>query len=167
MEQAIGNGNGNGKRALVVYYSRKGHVARVAEAIAQELGADTERLVDKTKRSGILGLLSCGRDASREIPADIEEPQKDPAAYDLVVVGTPVWNAHMSTPVLAYLKKHSGRLPRTAFFMTCFGRYKQTFETMGAVAGKTPLATMVVLNNELARGRHRAKVREFVAKLTA
>ena len=149
----------------MVYYSRTGHAAQVADQIAKELGADTERLVDKTKRSGILGWLRSGRDASREIPADIEEPKKDPAGYDLVVVGTPVWAHRMSTPALACLKRYSGKLPAVAFFITCAGNYQQTLETMGGLAGKAPMATLVVLDRELKRGEHAVKLQEFVGKL--
>jgi len=156
-------------KILVAYYSRTGNTEKVAKALAAELGTEAalEKITEARNRDGLFGFLGAGMDATFQRSTPIEPPRTDLAAYDLVVVGTPVWNAHMSTPVLAYLKKQSGRLPRTAFFMTCFGRYKRTFETMGAVAGKTPLATMAVLNHELARGKHRAKVREFVAKIMA
>ena len=154
-------------KALVVYYSRTGHAAQVAEQLAKELGADTERLVDKTKRNGPLGWLRSGRDATREIPADIEEPKRDPAGYDLVVIGTSIWNHRMSTPVLAYLTRFSAKLPAVAFFITCYGNYQQTLETMARLAGRAPNATLIVLDKELKRGEHAAKLREFVAKLGA
>lgn len=154
-------------KALVVYYSRTGHAAQVAEQIAKELGADAERINDKKKRCGIIGWLGAGRDATREIPADIEEPKKDPTAYDLVVVGTPIWAHRMSTPVLAYLKRFSGKLPAVAFFITCGGNYQQTLETMGGLAGKAPMATLVVLDRELKRGEHAVRLLEFVGKLSS
>jgi len=152
-------------KTLVVYYSRKGHTAQVAEQIARELGADTESITDKKKRSGIFGWLGAGKDATREIPADIEEPKKDPAGYDLVVVGTPVWAHRMSTPALAYLKRYSGKFPSVAFFINCGGNYRQTLETMATLAGKAPVATLVVLDKQMGRGEHVAKINEFTGKL--
>jgi len=152
-------------RTLVVHYSRTGHAAQVAGQIAKELGADTELIVDKMKHGGILGWLRAGKDATREIPADIAEPQKDPAGYELVVIGTPIWAHRMSTPVLAYLKRFSGKLPAVAFFLTCSGNYQRTLETMAVLAGKSPKATLVVFERELKRGEHAAKLQEFVGKL--
>ncbi len=78
-------------KALVVFFSRTGKVRRVAEAIAAELGADVEEIVDTRDRRGPFGLLSAARDAMLRRTARIEEPAHDPADYDLVVIGTPVW----------------------------------------------------------------------------
>jgi len=55
-----------------------------------------------------------GRDAFLGREADIREPLKDPAGYDLVTVGTPVWSWSLSTPVRAYLARRQQRLARPA-----------------------------------------------------
>ena len=104
--------------ALVAFYSRKGHVARVAEGIATATGADTERIIDQKFRGWPWSYIAANREAVNSVPANIVEPRKDPAGYDLVIAGSPVWKDRLSTPVLAYLRRFSGRLPEVAFFVT-------------------------------------------------
>ena len=152
-------------KTLVVCYSRKGTTAKVADAIAQGLGASTERIIDKKDRSGIFRYLGAGRDATRERPADIEEPKNDPATFDLVVIGTPIWNARMSTPILAYLKRYAGKFHKVAFFISCGGRYKDTLDKMAIASGKQPVATLILLKKEVDSNAHLPKVRDFVGKL--
>ena len=77
------------KKILVVFYSRTGNTKKVAQDIAQSLGADVEQLIDKKDRSGALGYMGAGKDASKEMLADIEPIKYDPAKYDLIVMGTP------------------------------------------------------------------------------
>src|SRR5262245_20444151 len=47
-------------KVLVTYYSRSGHTRRLAERIAQVLGADLEPIVDQRPRAGLLGYLRSG-----------------------------------------------------------------------------------------------------------
>jgi hypothetical protein len=59
-------------RILVVYYSRTGTTAELAEAIARATGADVERLVDTVARSGGLGFLRSLRDAASKRRTTLE-----------------------------------------------------------------------------------------------
>jgi flavodoxin len=154
-------------KTLVVYYSRKGHTAELAGQIAKELGADTEVITDRKKRNGPLGWMSAGRESMGDIPAEIEEPKRDPAGYELVVVGTPVWAGKISTPARAYCRKFAGKFPQLAFFTTSAGENEGTFEHMASLAGKAPKATLSVRNKEQKAGAHADRVREFVGKLKA
>jgi len=164
--QEIGSGNGNGRRTLVAYYSRTGNVAKVADEVARELGADVERIIDRKDRRGIRGWLRAGSDSTRRKPADIVEPSRDPAEYDLVIIGSSIWNKTITTPVRAYMHKFPGRFPRVAFFVnTGFNRYAGAFEELGGLAGKAPVATLVIHDRELKRGAHLAKIQEFVGQL--
>jgi len=154
-------------KALVVHYSRTGNTEKVANELAQALGADTETIIDKKNRKGPIGWLVAGKDSTKKIPADIEEPKKDPSWYDLVVIGTPVWAWTVSAPVLAYLNRFSGKFPEVAFFLTYDGNMEKTFEDMTVAAGRQPKATLAVHVKELKRGEHSQKVKEFVAKLSS
>jgi len=154
-------------RTLVVFYSRKGHTAELAEQIAKELGAETEVIIDKKKRGGLFGWLSAGKESMKDISANIDETKRDPAGYELVVVGTPIWAGRISTPARAYLRRYAGKFPDVAFFISCAGDNKGMFEDMASLAGKAPKATLFVPNKEQKSGRHVAKVNEFVEKLRA
>lgn len=78
-------------KVLVVYYSRSGNNHKIAGELAQALGADIERLKEKTNRSGSVGYMKAGRDSMRKRPAELEPVSNDPANYDVVVLGGPVW----------------------------------------------------------------------------
>ncbi|MCK4376551.1 MAG: flavodoxin, partial [Candidatus Brocadiae bacterium] len=78
-----------GKRCLVVYYSRSGTTRKAAEAIAGLLGCDIEEILDRKDRSGVTGYLVSLKDSALRKPAEIEPVRRDPADYDLVVIGTP------------------------------------------------------------------------------
>lgn len=79
-------------RTLVVYYSRTGNTRAMAEMISASLGSEIEELIDETNRDGILGYIKAGMDASRKKTTPIAEPKHNPADFDLVIVGTPVWH---------------------------------------------------------------------------
>lgn len=139
-------------RILVVYYSRSGHTKRLAEQIAQAASADIEAIVDPTDRSGALGYLRSAYQAFRQRTVQIGPSKHDASAYDLVVVGTPIWDASVSSPVRSYLAREAGRLPAVAFFCTCGGRGgERAFAQMARECGKTPTTTLIVRDAELPR----------------
>ena len=152
-------------KVLVVHYSRTGNTEKVAAELARALGADTETIIDRKNRKGPIGWLGAGKDASRKIPANIDEPKHDPSGYELVVIGTPVWAWTVSAPVLAYLNKFTGKFPEVAFFITFDGNMEKTFDDMTAAAGRQPKATLAVHARHIKSGEHAGQVMEFVEKL--
>lgn len=111
----------NGTNALVVYYSRTGTTAKVGRAIADRLGCRAEEIIDTRKRTGIFGFLVGAYHAYKKKLTEIEEPECNPASYDLVVVGTPVWAGTVTPAVRTYLHRTRNRLPPVAFFLTTGG----------------------------------------------
>jgi hypothetical protein len=155
-------------RVLVVYYSRSGNTKRLARAIAAALAADVEELHDPTDRSGVLGYLRSGVEAYAGVLAGLEHPRRDPAGYDVVVVGTPVWAASVSSPVRTYLWHEQARLPQVAFVATLGGRgEKRAFGQMKALAGRSPIATLAVREGVLAHGVPRDEVARFAEGVVA
>jgi flavodoxin len=90
-------------KTLVIFYSRTGTTRTVAEAIARQLGADIEEIRDTRNRQGLFGYLRSGFDAGLGRCTGLEPMRRDPNDYDVVVVGTPVWNASVSAPVRTFL----------------------------------------------------------------
>lgn len=108
-------------KALVVYYSRTGITKSVAERIAGELAAEIEEVVDKKKRSGVFGFLSGGKDATIGNKTEIAETTKNPADFDLIVVGSPVWSSSPTPAIRTYLSKHDLGGKKVAAFYTSEG----------------------------------------------
>ena len=153
---------------LVVYYSRSGNTRHVAEAIAQELGAVIEEIVDRKRRSGTIGFIGGGKDAAFNKLTEIDEPTNDPSAFGLVVVGTPVWAGKMTPAVRTWLSRFRDALPQVAFIATAGGQSGAgTFKGMGELLGKQPVSTLSFTEKRLKGEDWRAEVRQFVAGLKA
>src|SRR6478752_7099448 len=100
----------NQPKALVVFYSRTQTTKRVAERVSALAGADVEEIVDYENRLGLRGYVYSALDATFERSTPIHELIHDPAAYDVVLIGTPVWNASVSAPVRRFLEEHGRKL---------------------------------------------------------
>ena len=155
-------------KVLVAYYSRTGNTKRIARAIATALEADVEEIHDPTGRSGVVGYLRSGLEASAGVLVELEHPRRDPADYDVVVVGTPVWAMSVSSPVRTYLWHERARLPAVAFFATLGGMgAERAFEQMKVVAGRTPIAALAVREGVAQHGAPRDEVARFAETVLA
>ena len=137
-------------KTLVVFYSRTGTTKKVAEKLADKLSAESEEIIDTLDRSGIMGFLYSGRDAMRRRLTKIEAPQKNPADFDLVIIGTPIWAWNVSAPVRTYLTQQREKLPQVAFFCTMGGSgYKKVFREMYKIIRKKPKAFLYLTTQEV------------------
>ena len=154
------------QKTLVIYYSRSGTTRQIAQALANALYADTEEIVATGNRSGVLGYLRCALEARRRAPAAIAAAKKDPSAYDLVLIGTPVWAWSLSSPVRAWLMANSSRLPAVGFFCTLGGAGSaKAFSQMQAIAGKAPRACLALTAADVTAQRYTAALAQFVKQL--
>lgn len=155
------------QRALVVYYSRTGNTARVAQEIARRVDADLEEIREATDRRGFLGYLRAGYDSMREVASDIAEPRRDPGIYALLIVGSPVWGWRMTPAVRSYLRKTRGRGGAVAFFVTSGDTdVARIAPPMEDAAGQKAIATAGFNAKELAdAARFESKIGQFVSAL--
>jgi len=158
----------NGAKVLVVFYSRTGFTRALARQIAEALGGDIEDLADTRSRDGVLGYLRSGFEAALRRRTVLEPLAHEPASYDLVVVGTPVWNASLSSPVRTFLSDHGPEMKRVAFFCTFGGSGDaRVFQQMIEASGRVPLTVMSLRNRDSGSPVQRTRVREFVGALQA
>jgi hypothetical protein len=158
-----------GKKILVAYFSQGANTTRVAEELAGLLGADAERIVEKTNRSGFLGFLTAGADSSMGKLGNIEAPSHDPSAYDLVIVCTPVWAWHVSPPAHAYLALTKERLPSVAFVVVSAATEpREIVKSMEEISGKAAVASVGFVDGDFSaknRVRYEAKIADFLTQL--
>jgi len=153
-------------RVLVVYYSRSGTTRKVARAIGKELDCELEAISERTPRRGVLGYLQSGLDATFHREMALVPVSTDAKDYDLVVVGTPTWNASVSTPVRAYLAANRERIRRVAFFCTYDGSGSaRVLRQMEEICGKAPTMTLAVRTDEVSHDGFPVKVRTFATAL--
>lgn len=150
------------KKILVAFYSRTGTTKKAAEQIAKLLRADIEEIIDTRNRKGIWGWLTAGRDAARKRLTELKKIKKNPANYELVVVGTPIWSFTVSAPTRTYLTQN--KFKRLAFFCTMGGSgAERAFSEMEAVS-KKPVAVLALRQRDVDSGSAVQKIRDF-AKL--
>jgi flavodoxin len=153
-------------KTLVAYYSWTGHTRQVAEAIAEALGAEVEVVEEVRPRRGWTAYIGSVWEALRGKVVPIKVPLHEVASYDIVVIGTPVWAGHLSTPIRSYIAEQGRRFLRIALFCTEGGASgEKALAEAANLCGKSPEATLIVTEKELRSGAFRDKVAEFVKVL--
>jgi len=153
-------------KSLVVFYSRTSTTKRIGETLAQLLECDSEELVDTKKRSGPLGFVSAGRDAQAKKLTTLADIKHDPALYDLVILGTPVWGGTLSSAMRTYVSANKSKFKRVAFFCTQGGtENKQLFDEMEALCEQRPVGVLAVSQEEVKKGAYQDKLRQFAYRL--
>jgi flavodoxin len=151
---------------LTVYFSRTGFTRKIAEEIQARCGGDLEAIEDVRGRTGILGYLRSAREALKKDTIEIRPGKSRPKEFDLVILGTPVWASHMSSPMRAYLTAHKGEFKQVAFFCTLGGSgASNVFREMAALCEHEPAATLAVKDADIGRARYGNALHEFAATL--
>lgn len=167
----------NEQKVLVVYYTSSGNTGKVAQAVADRLGADLEAIepvkrVDANIRGkglrnfGNMGRVVFGGKLKRTV--DLESGSHDPADYDLVVVGTPVYANTLPPEPRTYLAENGDRMKTAAFF--CTGEAPDNahvFDLMAEASGKTPVVTYPFHAPKIMADDYAADVDAFVAQVGA
>ena len=99
-------------KTLIVYYSLQGNTEYAAERIAENIGADSMRLISKKayKDKGFSKFLSGGRSAMKEETPELENCDADLSGYDRVVFGFPVWASNIAPPLRTFIANHQAEL---------------------------------------------------------
>ncbi len=141
------------RRTLIVFHSRSGNTRRIAQALARRLDADLDEIRIVQPLKGALGYAMCAIEAIACLAPALRPAGKNPAAYDLVVIGTPVWFWSLSSPVRSWLEGHPLGKQRVAFFCTMGASgASRVFATMQALAGRKPAATLALTEREVQAG---------------
>ncbi|MCD6551226.1 hypothetical protein [Thermotoga sp.] len=136
------------KKILVAFYSRDGHTRKVAKLIAKRLNADIDEIEDKKPRKGLIGFLIAGYDATRGKTTEITF-SKDPSDYEIVILGSPVWNGRLTPAVRTYLLENKEKIKKACFFVTCGIKGGKALTQMHEIYGGEVLGEKVVARKNL------------------
>ena len=125
-------------KTLIVFHSRTGYTRRVARDLAGRLGADLDEIRIVQPMHGPLGYALCAIEAIAGLAPALRPAHRDAAAYDLVVVGTPVWFWSLASPVRSWLERFGRRGKRFAFFEDRLGSNGE-----GRSLGERTLPTLI------------------------
>lgn len=152
-------------RTLVVFHSRSGRTRRVGRMIAARLKADVEEIAFAGSARQAPGYVGCALRALAGCAASVKPARHDPAQYDLVVIGTPVWCWSLPSPVRGWLKAHALGPARVSFFCTMGGSgAARVFAQLQEACGKRARATLALTEAQVESGP-RAAVDTFCARL--
>ena len=110
--------------------------------------------------------MSAGRDAQAKKLTTLADIKHDPALYDLVILGTPVWGGTLSSAMRTYVSANKSKFKRVAFFCTQGGtENKQLFDEMEALCEQRPVGVLAVSQEEVKKGAYQDKLRQFAYRL--
>jgi flavodoxin len=109
-------------KTAVIYYSYDGNGVLIAEALKAELSADIFRIetLDDKKRTGFAKYFWGGSQVVMGKKPPLKPLSVDIGAYDLVVLGTPVWASSPAPAIASFLGKNSITGKKIALFC-CHG----------------------------------------------
>ena len=110
-------------KRLIVYYSLSGNTEAAAKEISGLLDADmmkleTVKAMPKSFAARII--VGGGQVAFKHVP-DLKPLDKDPADYDEIILGTPIWNSKGVPAVNAFLKDADAAAKVTSVFILSGG----------------------------------------------
>jgi flavodoxin len=155
-------------KILIVFYSRTGRTKKIAETIQSALNCEIERIQDIKNREGILGWFLAGREAGKKATTKLKNIQIKPSNYDIVIIGTPTWNGHVSVPIRTYIQEHQENFPNVALFSTGDIDKSGALDDMREILKKRILTSMhLVRENEIDNNQYHKKVETFVKKINS
>lgn len=142
----------SGKRVLVAYHTRTGHTRTVAETILRATGGDAFEIEPATPYPD---------DYDQLVAQNVEEQQsgylpplrrhvEQIADYDVVLLGSPLWNVRLTPPVRSFLYAHdlsrSLIAPFTTFIVSGLGRSRD--DIAETAPGATILEGLAIFGEE-------------------
>jgi len=155
-------------KTLILYYSLEGYTKKLAEALAEELGTDIERVlaVKEINPKGIRKFLWGGRQAMMGKTPAIEDLRSDFETYDLILVGSPVWAFTFAPPIKTVIEQGKLKGKKVAYFCTHEGGLGKTLDKfMDAVSKEsTVIDSIDFLNDKKDILIHKEKAIEWAKK---
>ena len=153
-------------RALIVFYSRTGTTKLIANKLLASLICESEEIFDEKNRSGPLGWLGGGRDASNKVLTKIKTTKLNPANFDIVILGSPVWVGNAAPALRTYIFENKAKLKKVAFFCTLGGKdSSQFFRDVEEICGQKPVATLAISTRDAKNSDSDTKVSVFVKNI--
>ena len=135
-------------KTLIVYYSLEGNTDFAAKKIAEKMNAGLLRLAPEKAYpdSGFRKFFWGGKSAvMAETPA-LQKYAFDPAAYDRIIFGFPVWAGNVTPPIRTFLKENDLQGKRFAAFACESGSgAEKAFAKLKSALGTDTLEAQLIL----------------------
>jgi len=150
-------------KTAVIYYSLDGNCALVAQEIKALMNADLIRLQTKDeKKRGKIGkmLWGVGMVLTRKKPP-LKPYTFDPIAYDLIIIGAPVWASSPAPPIKTFLSETKIIGKKIALFVCCLGDKGASLDELKNLLNENEIVSMADF-----KGPTKDKIAEWVKSLS-
>lgn len=122
-------------KVLTVYFSKSGHTEKVARLIQEAAGGDLAEIRVKKGYTGSywMTVIRGGLEKMRGVRPEIEPLGVDPAEYDVIFLGSPVWWFTAAPAVKSFLDRADLVGKTVCPFLTSGGSPKDSFQDMKAL----------------------------------
>jgi flavodoxin len=157
----------NTEKSLIIYFSNSGYTKKLAKELSRNINCDIEEIKTPVSYSGFFGYQRAMFHAIFGKAPEIKKLKHNPANYDLVIIGGPLWAGSTSGPVRAFLVEYKNLIRNISFFTTQGGPYgkKQLFLQMEEICGKKPIACLSVTDKSLNENDYQQSVWTFLNEL--
>jgi flavodoxin len=150
-------------RILVVFHSRTGTARKVAIALASE--HDWALGEVETRHRGA-GFTRCAAQAVFHWRPAIDYDGPDPAAFDLVVLVSPVWCGTLAAPMRSFLAKYGSELRAHAVFMVMGGQGAAgAVQVIDRLVGRPARMTTALRQDVVQAGQQRRAIEDFARRV--
>jgi len=150
----------------VVFYSYDGNCAFIARQIAKALKADLFQIqtVNERKPSGFTKYIWGGRQVVfNNLPA-LKPIDFDASAYDLIILGTPVWAFSPAPAMKSFLSKTKISGKKVALFMCHAGGPKKAMIKFKSMLADNNIVSEIDFNNPVLDAENSMQKTETWAK---
>ena len=151
-------------RPIIIYYSRTGTNQKLCQELQKTLNCDMEQIIDKKDRGGIWNYLLAGWDAFSKKLTQIEALKKELPAYDLVIIGTPLWVGTLPPATRTFLRQNKNIIKRIAVISVSM-KGKSNRNALAAIeaeSGRKSEPNLILGEKEYKQGIYRSKFEDFV-----
>jgi flavodoxin len=156
-------------KTAVIYYSYNGSSAQAAEILKAELNADIFRIetLDGKKRKGLSLMFWGGGQVVMGKKPPLKPLSVDINAYDLVILGTPVWASSPVPALVSFLSANSITGKKIALFCCHAGGMGGALDKLKALLGGNTVIGEIDFRNvaKMDKAELKQKISEWVKSL--
>lgn len=154
-------------KALVVFYSLEGHTKLLANAVAKAAGADVLEIRPKEEipTRGFMKYFKGGWQVIRKAKPEIYPVSVNPADYDLLFIGTPVWAGGYAPALRTFLSTTRLEDKTIALFTIHRGAPGNVFKQLRESLEGNKILDEIDFNEKQGMDRNVAEVESWARKV--
>jgi len=136
-------------KTLILYYSFEGNTEFIANEMASQMGADIQKIepMKELKTKGFYKYIWGGRQAVMKEKPPIQPITCDLQAYDLILIGSPVWAFTFTPPIRTFIDEAKLQGKNIGFFYCHEGGPGKTLDHFKeAIKGNTLVGSYDFVN---------------------